>query len=328
VLGGGGIAGYSFHAGALAALHAAGWDARTADVIVGTSAGSSVGAVLRGDVSPTALVERILTVPTDSEGMDRLRRISGRGETRLTGTLLNGELPLPASIGLVLKELFKAHRMRPLNVMAGALPPGRLATDVLGEQAAVLHPDGWPERELWIPAVDLDSGELTVFGRDDRTTTVATAVEASCAIPGFFRPVRVGNRFFVDGGVRSLMNSDLLLDREVDLVVALSPMSLDRVSPRSPVATWLRGFPSGQLRYEMAKLRQAGIPALVLEPDRTVSRSMGPNPMDPTRMVPVLIASAFAINERLDHPDLVDKLELLRAAAAVIPLPPDVPYPD
>jgi NTE family protein len=326
VLGGGGIAGYSFHAGALAALEArTGWDPRTAEVILGTSAGSSVGAVLRGAVPVGALVERILSVPADYEGMDRLRRISGRGES-----LIGGAVPLPASFGLVVRELARLHRTRPMRLVAGALPAGRLDTRVLGEQAEVLHPHGWPEGALWIPAVELATGEVTVFGRDTTSVDVAAAVEASCAIPGWFRPVEIAGRHYIDGGIRSLANADLLAGLDLDLVVAVSPLSLDRYSARSPLASLARACPARQLRRELAELRRAGIATLILEPDPAVSRAMGANPMDPTRMVPILVTAAMSMNERIDRIDRRDRqgrLETLRAAAASLPSPADVPYP-
>jgi NTE family protein len=214
--------------------------------------------------------------------------------------------------------------------VAGALPAGQLDTEVLGEQAAVLHPGGWPEPPLWIPAVELATGEVTVFGRDTTSVDVATAVEASCAIPAWFRPVEIRGRHYVDGGVRSLTNADLLVELELDLVLALSPLSLDRPSVRSPLVSWVRGFPARQLRGEMSALRRAGIDTLVLEPDPPVSRAMGANPMDPTRMVPVLVSAAMSMAERIDRVDRNDRrgrIELLRAAAASLPSPADVPYP-
>lgn len=324
VLGAGGIAGYSFHAGSLVALErATGWDARTAEVVVGTSAGSSVGAVLRGNVSVTNLVERILSVPTDFRGMDRLRRVAGRGQSRLGLNLL-----FPASPGLIVGEMSRLHRARLGRLIAASLPAGSLDTTVLGEQADVLHPDGWPDRQLWIPAVDLDSGRITVFGRDDCDVAVGTAVAASCAIPAYFKPVEANGRRYVDGGVRSMTNADLLADTDLDLVVALSAMSLDRPSTATPVGSLLRSLPSLQLKQELDRLERAGIPTIVLEPDATVSRAVGPNPMDPTRVVSVLTASAIAATERIETSVDPDLLKLLRIAGERLISPPDVPYPD
>ncbi len=79
VLGGGGTAGHAYHTGVLAAMRQlTGWDARSAHVVVGTSAGSGVAAMLRGGVAAESILERILSLPTDPAGMARLREISGR----------------------------------------------------------------------------------------------------------------------------------------------------------------------------------------------------------------------------------------------------------
>lgn len=324
VLGAGGIAGYSFHAGSLAAIEqATGWDARTAEILIGTSAGSSVGAVIRGNVSVSTLVDRILSVPTDYKGMDRLRRVAGRGES-----LFSARLPLPASPGLVWKELMGLRRPNIGRLVAGSLPIGVLNTEVLAEQADVLHPTSWPEKRLWIPAVDLDTGEVTVFGRDHQGVGVGTAVAASCAIPAYFKPVEIDGRRFVDGGVRSLVNANLLAESGVDLVVVTSPLSLSRWSVGSPLTSAIRSLPTHQLRREIAVLQDAGILTLVLEPDPTTSRVMGANAMDPTRMVPVLTASAMAATEQLEESVDTEILDLLRQAGKRLIPPVDVPYPD
>lgn len=329
VLGAGGIAGYSFHAGAMAALRqATGWDPRTASLIVGTSAGSSVGAIVRGNVSVDELVTRILSVPTDELGMDRLRRVAGRGQSPIDVRRL-----LPAAPKLAARQLLCAPRRLRLDLgptIAAVLPSGNLRTEVLGEQADVLHPDGWPELPLWVAAVDLDRGGLTLFGRDRTDVAVGDAVAASCAIPAYFRPVRVGGRRHVDGGVRSPTNADVVADAGLDLVVVLSPMSATRLDLRAPAIAALRAVPSLQLRREAQRLREAGVPTLLLEPDPATCRAMGLNPMDPTRMVPVLAESAMSIAEQLDRAtgDTRDALDLLRRAGRHLVSPADVAYPD
>jgi len=323
-LGAGGIAGYSFHAGALTSLQTAtGWDPRTAEIVIGTSAGSSIAAVLRGNVSVPTLVDRILSVPTDHRGMDRLRRVAGRGQSRLGSNLL-----IPASPSLVVRELTRLRRPNLGRLIAGALPAGSLDTEVLGEQADVLHPEQWPTEKLWITAVDLANGALTVFGRDNVNVGVGTAVAASCAIPAYFKPVEIAGRRYVDGGVRSLMNADLLVDNDLDLAVVLSPLSLELGSSASPVSTVLRGLPSYQLRRELEVLHEAGVPTVVLQPDSTTSQAMGHNPMDPTRMIPVLTAAAMAASEYLESSIDPDSLKLLRLAGEWLESPPDAPYPD
>ncbi len=322
VLGGGGIAGYSFHAGALSALEeSTGWDPRTAEIIVGTSAGSGIAAMVRGNVSCGELLDRIMSVTTDPEGMARLRQVSGRGQ-RLVGGAWFG----PASMSLVARELMRGLRIRPLTVLAGALPAGRVDTMVVGEQASAIHHGQWPEKALWITAVSLRTGRLFVFGRDAMEVSVAKAVEASCAIPAFYQPVAIHGQRFVDGGMRSATNAGLLAEMDLDLVVILSPMSLDSVGFHSPLKSAIRMYPRIQVRSEIRTLEQAGIPTLLLEPDDAVSQAVGVNPMDPTKVVSVLVASSSSAAESLDHKDQIS-LEVLREAGRLLASPDDVPYP-
>ncbi len=325
-LGGGGIAGFSFHAGALGALQeATGWDPRTADVIIGTSAGSSITALLRGNVSVGEQVAWALSIPTDPVSMARLREVAGRGQP-LLGTWWLG----PSAPSMVVRELFRFHRIRPLNVVAGMLPAGRIATSVVGDQVRALHGDDWPAQTTWIPAIALDSGELTVFGRDPIPASLSSAVQASCSIPAFYEPVLINGRRYVDGGVRSMLNADLLADEELDLdlVVALSPLSIDGCYASAPFSTMIRGIPKLQLRREISALADAGIPTLSLEPDPSVSRAMGRNPMDPTRVVSTLTAAAASAANELEKKTHKPMLDILREAGRSLTPPADVPFPD
>ncbi len=324
-LGGGGIAGYAFHAGVLGALQEkTGWDPRTAEVIIGTSAGSNIAALLRGSVSVSEMVARMLSISTNPNDMSRLRRASGRGVS-LQGGLWFG----PSSPKLIAREALRLHRIRPVNIVVGSLPNGRVDNDVLSDQTAKLH-SAWPEQITWVPAVSLDSGELTVFGRDRLHESVefSDAVAASCAIPGFFRPVRINGERFVDGGVRSMVNVDLLAELDLDLVVVSSPMSLTALSPRSPFASVLRGYPRYQLAKELAVLEAAGTPHLTFEPDRSTARAMGANPMDPTCVVPSLTVAAATTTAGLGDASVAAALDMLTTAGRLLESPADVPYPD
>lgn len=324
-LGGGGIAGYAFHAGVLGSIQEkTGWDPRTAEVIIGTSAGSNIAALLRGGVAVHEMVTRMLSISTHPGDMDRLRRAAGRG-SRIDRGLWFG----PSSPQLIAREAIRFHRVRPVNLVVGALPNGRVKNDVLSDHASQLH-DSWPEQRTWIPAVSLQTGELNVFGRDEGHEDVdfALAVAASCAIPGFFRPVRINGERFVDGGVRSMVNVDLLAELDLDLVVVLSPMSISGLSPRSPFASVLRGFPKYQLAKELAVLDHAGIPHLTIEPDRSTTRAMGVNPMDPTCVVPSLTVAAATTTAELADSRYRQALDMLTIAGRELDPPPDVPYPD
>jgi len=301
-----------------------GGDPRTAEIMLGTSAGSGSTGLLRGGVSVSELVSRMLSISTNPTDMERLRKASGRG-IRFTGSLWFG----PSSPKLVAKELCRLHRVRPANVLVGSLPNGRVGNEVLGDQASKL-PVAWPDDATWITAVSLDTGDLAVFGRGDEHLGVdfADAVSASCAIPAFFEPVRIKGRRYVDGGMRSMVNVDLLSELDLDLVVVLAPLSIADLSPRSPFASVLRGYPKFQLSREIAALEEAGIPTLTIEPDRSTTRAMGINPMDPTCVVPSLTAAAAMATAELADPIHAAHLDVLRDAGQKLESPADVPYPD
>lgn len=324
-LGGGGIAGYAFHAGVLGAMQEmTGWDPRTAEVMVGTSAGSGIVGLLRGGVAVPEMVSRMLSISSNPSDMARLRQASGRG-IRFTGSLWFG----PSSPKLLAREVARFHKIRPANVMVGALPNGRVENDVLGDQASKLH-ESWPDEATWITAVSLETGDLTVFGRDEGHDDVdfADAVSASCAIPSFFQPVRINGNRYVDGGMRSMVNVDLLAELDLDLVVVLAPMSIAELSARQPFASLLRGYPKFQLAKEIAALDAAGIPSITIEPDRATTRAMGLNPMDPTCVVPALTVAAATATAELAGHQYQAALALLRDAGLRLESPPDVPYPD
>src|SRR6185436_7750278 len=109
--------------------------------------------------------------------------------------------------------------------LAGLLPEGSIPTDAIGARVRGLYGGTrWPERPLWICAVRLRDGHRVVFGRDPvDVPDIGVAVEASSAIPGFFRPVRIGEERYIDGGVHSPTNAELLAGLSLDGVVVVSP---------------------------------------------------------------------------------------------------------
>ena len=206
ILGGGGIAGYAFHCGALGALgFEAGFEPRTAEVIVGTSAGAIAAAFLRGGVTAATMRDRLVAGIDDPEEMARIRLLAGRS-TQAIPRLWAG----PGSASLALGQLRRGRDLRLTKLVTGLLPEGRLSLDAITDPIDTLHGDLWPQRRLWITATDLQSGRRVVFGHDERPP-VARAVEASAALPGFFVPARIGSATYVDGGVGSPFNADLLV---------------------------------------------------------------------------------------------------------------------
>jgi NTE family protein len=115
-----------------------------------------------------------------------------------------------------------------------------------------------------------------VFGRPGAPVTdVASACAASCAVPGYVRPVLIDGAEYVDGGMHSPTNADLLADCDLDLIVVSSPMSIETPAARPRLDLPFRLRFHGFLRSEVWALRKRGVQVLTIEPDRATTRLMG-----------------------------------------------------
>jgi NTE family protein len=176
----------------------------------------------------------------------------------------------------------------PLALLAAMMPAGQVSTDAISQGVNAVFAQGWPDQRMWICAVDLRSGRRAVFGKEgEPEAQVGDAVAASCAIPGYFQPVRIGRRRYVDGGVRSMVNLDLVRDLELDLVVVSSPLSQEAGRLRLGPAAAIRQLLRAQLSREISGLRRDGVPVIAVQPDRRVAAAMGLNPMDARLRGPV-----------------------------------------
>lgn len=312
VLGAGGVAGGAFHAGVLAALEeATGWDPRTAEVVMGTSAGSITGATLRAGLPARDLLARATDRPLSAEGravVDRLGPV-----IRPPSLQASRERRQPSD---VVATLARAARRplaaRPWSLLAALLPDGAVSTDMISDSVAGIFPGAWPSAPLLICAVRKADGRRVVFGRGGHTPPLAQAVAASCAIPGFFRPVEVEGAAHIDGGVHSPTNADVLLDAgPFDLVIVSSPMSRrgrrPRVAPDQAMRTWAGAL----LDAEARRLRRRGIPLIAFQPDDEVLAAMGPNAMDPSRRGDTADQSRTSTRARLTEPRVVERLAAL-----------------
>lgn len=281
VLGAGGVIGYAFHAGVLKALHEqTGWDPRDAEVVVGTSAGSHVGALLRAGLSAADVAARYSRDPLSGEGASILRRL-GPAEPIPRPRLRAAGMAAP---GMVVRSLVRPRRgVRLGAVAAAALPVGQVALDPFMARLNWLFDGAWPQRRLWLPAVRLRDGRRVVFGRDGDapTTDVGCAVAASCAVPGWFRPVVIDGDRYVDGGVHSPTNADLAAAEDVDLLVVSSPMSVARGAWNPKAALNGRGTLRFLLGRELRAAHRAGIPVLAFQPTADDLAVMGLYGMNP-----------------------------------------------
>jgi NTE family protein len=246
VLGAGGAAGWVFHAGVLRTLaEETGWDARRARLLVGTSAGSAVAAGLRFGVGPAEIVTAVTRGPSDEER--EALRAEMADHKRTYRPLAPGMLRhlLPGGAGAAV-------------ALAGILPPGLFPTIGLGNFPGVNGHRDWPGG-LWIPSVRVGDGRVVVFGRDRCDVTVRDAVEASSAVPGIFRPKRLGDEVFVDGGLASPTHADLAAADRPDLVIVSSPMSRRSRRPMSVLAR-------RRLRPERAVLERSAARTVIIQP--------------------------------------------------------------
>lgn len=308
MLGAGGTIGHAYHAGVLAALSDAGWDSRSAEVVVGTSAGSVVAAYLRAGMSGPDLAAAALRRPLSAAGAALLAR-AGRASTLETPGIQHADITGgPAAADLLL---------RPWGVRLGALaaalmPAGRVSTEPIRAQVRAVYGDGWPEAPTWICAVRLDDGRLIAFGRPDSPpATMAEAVAASCAIPSYFEPVMIGGRRHVDGGSHSVTNADLVAGLGLDLVIVSCPMGGTREAVAMGWDLPIRGAVRARLAAEVRAVRRSGSAVLTLSPTRPVRAAMGSNPMDVRRVARVAEAARRATAERLAHEDVRERLTAL-----------------
>jgi len=251
-------------------------------VVIGTSAGSLVGALLRNGFdaedlwawaqgthpelaggTPEEVRERRLglMVPGVSNPFDLIRRLLGSAWVISRSLARFPMLPMPA---------FVAHLFP-----AGVLSMREAKAD-LGSRLG----DAWPERPTWLVSVDITSGRRVVYGRPGSPeATLTEAVMASCAIPGVYPPVKVGHRVLVDGGVDSTTHLDLAVKAGCDLVIGVVPMAFDVEEPPKPLMQLFRRVPSRWLADEVAYARARGCQVLLFRPTATELAVHGSNLM-------------------------------------------------
>jgi NTE family protein len=258
VLGGGGIAGIAWEIGLLAGLAEHGLDVRTADLVVGTSAGSIVGTLLRGDEDLGQLYAAQATPPGPEEPVvqfDAMAMMTAFGEVLAGAT---GEQDARARVGglaLRTSDVPEAERR--------AIIAGRIGNR------------DWPSGRLVVTAVDTGDGSFVTFDAAAGVPLV-DAVAASCAVPTVWPPITIGDRRYMDGGMRSVTNADLAAGCGKVLVLAPFPGT-----PGSPLGP--------DLAQETEILRRKGDVHVVLA-DEAALQAFGTNPLSPASRVPAALA--------------------------------------
>jgi NTE family protein len=250
VLGGGGVTGVAWMWGMLAGLAAAGTDVRTADLVVGTSAGSLVGAQVANGIDIAERYEAQQVDPTGEPGA----RMSLRALTGFGFAIVTTRDPV-------------AFRTRIGRMALAADTEPEVERRKVFERLPVRD---WPaDRRLLVTAVDAHTGDFVVYDRDSGVPLI-DAVAASCAVPGVWPPVTIGGRRMMDGGIRSAANADLAAGQDPILILAPLPGA---------------GGPMTRVGTQAAELRRSAS-VLVLAPDAAAKRAIGRNVLDPAARAP------------------------------------------
>lgn len=290
VLGGGGLVGMGYHAGALKALEEWGLDLSGADVIVGTSAGAVIGSYIAagwtgGDFYDYAHGTHPSSEPDEASQEEQVRTIF----TPLWHTRAERVRRGIGSAFAVASSRGYWNRVVRGRVPAGPLrklfPAGLYST---AETRFRLHedlPEQWPREGVYICAADLYTGERVPFGHPDApAATFPEAVRASTSIPGVFPPVRIGDRQYVDGGVVSATSLDLAVEAGCGSIVCVAPLGYRKEEtvardPRLWSSMLVRSMFARTLRREVLAARAAGVHVFVVRPWLTDLRAHGTNSM-------------------------------------------------
>ena len=319
VLGAGGILGGAWMVGGLAALHRVmGWDPRQADYFLGTSAGAVFAALLAGGVSPSRLLPPSLADAQSAERWiltDLILESSYDSKHWLPGAPLGSW------------RLALAGFLQPLSpwsvlqVLSGIAPAGRVSPEPIVRTIQSAVAQGWAQHpRCRIVATDYLSGKRVVFGEEGAPeASLAQAVAASCAIPGYFEPVAVNGRRYVDGGLHSFCNLDLLEGMDLDVVICFSTLTSEAwkagAKPLQRTMQVLLGAAAEQLRGQIQMLSRKGIDVVLLEPTAEDQAAMGSNLMDARRCSSVLEVALDSVARQLRRRRIGRRLAALGSAA-------------
>ena len=266
VLGGGGPVGIAWETGLLAGLAESGVNLADADLIVGTSAGSAVGAQLAMGRQPQQMYAALS---------------ADAGNARPGPTRQN---PGPAGAAPNLMPLMDLMQ----KAAAGEVPAEEVRKEIgafalnaktMSEEDFIAtfgrmlaSADSWPSRKYTCTAVDALTGEFRTWGNDDGVP-LSRAVASSCSVPGIYPPITINGRRYIDGGMRSPTNADIAKGYDqVALVVVTTG------APGPMAETSKKRFDA-----EVAILEQSGSKVTVIAPDAGSVEAFGVNLMDFTR---------------------------------------------
>jgi NTE family protein len=265
----------------------------SADLIVGSSAGAVVGAYLRSGMGTEEFWQ--LANGTHPSIVDQGRSgLQTRAEVWAPMSRHPVELGrrLLGSTYVLARSMVRVPTPRIPATLQRLFPAGMFSMEEGRRRLRAELPAEWPARPLWLCAVDVSSGQRVVLGRrGPPPVPLPDAVIASCAIPGVYRPVKVGRRTLMDGGVYSSANLDLAGRGGCDLVIGVVPMAFDPAAAPGPLAQLIRRTPARALAGEVAFARARGVDVLLIRPSVAEVRLHGFDLMRPTGLDRVAAAA-------------------------------------
>jgi NTE family protein len=264
VLGGGGSTGNAWEIGVIAGLFEAGLDVTDADLIIGTSAGSTVAAQITSETPPTELLANILAAalqpPTRSVGADR-----GRVPNVATADYMERTNKI---IGAAKDAADMRRRIGAASLEMDATSASSGQMQWRATVAARLPSQRWPQQSVLIVAVDAHTGVPVVFDRHSGIDLV-DAIAASSANGFGVPPYRISNRHYINGGYRRNENADLAAGYA--RVLVLSPFG---GQSRHPLDWGMH------LTTQVDELRARGSKVETIFPESTSEHMFGVNAMD------------------------------------------------
>jgi NTE family protein len=263
VLGSGGPVGVVWETGLLAGLAEAGIELSDADLIVGTSAGSIVGAQIAMGKAPGDLAASILSEPAPLRPLSHLPVFPDPDFTYF--------------IDKMAKAISEKCPARDVRVEIGKWA---LRTETISEEMFIgvlgyifneWVDDRWPDRNFACTAVDALSGEFVVWNKE-AGASMRRAIASSCSVPGFFPPVTINGRRYMDGGTHSATNAHLAKGYDTAVILSVSG-----TAGNPEMAAQFRR----QLDKELVLLRESGTKVELVVPDASSIGAFGPNLMDP-----------------------------------------------
>jgi NTE family protein len=275
VLGGGGLLGEAWMSAVLAGIEdGEEFDARACGCYVGTSAGSIVAASLVAGLEPGSRLGSLsasAAAPLADEPTRPLGQLLG------VASDLAGSLAAPF-VSLASTSTAAGGAALRRTLLRG-IPTGERSLAELGRELDLAGVE-WDGR-LRVAALERESGRRVVFGSPGAPElSVASAVEASCAIPGVFRPVRAHGRTYVDGGMWSPTNMDAAEVSKGDRVLCLNPTGSLRLTIGALVGAF-GPLSRGAAAAEALVLKNRGAIVTTINPDQASAAAMGTNLMDP-----------------------------------------------